>query len=327
MKKRICLMLVLLCMLLQASAALAGSKECARAEDHRFGPWQTKKTATCTRQGHQFRYCNKCIHWEQRWTAKLPHTPDQWVVSEEPTCVRKGKETATCTVCNNEIHRAIDMLEHEYGEMTVVKEPTCTQDGRGEYVCAGCGKKKSETIEKLGHDWGEVVASKEATCTKAGKGTRTCQRCGRESSVEIEKLPHAWNWTVTREPEGKRKGERTGVCASCGGERKEYFYPEGSLYLDMEPSAEVIRLQEKLKDLGYYNGSISSGAVGKYGQLTAEAVERFQKAKGLKRTGIADPATLEAINAAWEKKTGKTDAETLDAQEMENAAEAKQAGA
>ena len=28
-----------------------------------------------------------------------------------------------------------------------------------------------------------------------------------------------------------------------------------------------------------------------------EAVERFQKAKGLKRTGIADPATLEAINA------------------------------
>lgn len=317
-------MLVLLCMLLQTSIASAA---CAREEDHRYGSWKVRKTATCTRQGHEFKYCTRCDHWEQRWTAKLPHTPDQWKVSVEPTCARKGKETATCTVCNNEIHRAIDMLEHEYGEMIVAKAPTCTQDGRGEYVCAGCSKKKSETIKKLGHDWGEIAVSKEATCTRTGKGTAACQRCGRESTVEIDKLAHAWNWTVTREPEGKRKGERTGVCASCGGERKEYFYLEGTLYLDMEPSAEVIRLQEKLKDLGYYNGSISTGAVGKYGQLTAEAVERFQKANSLKRTGVADPATLEAINAAWEKKTGRTDAETLDAQEMENAAEAESAGA
>lgn len=325
MKKKMWLMLLLVCMLLQASVACAGG-DCQKEEDHRYGPWKVKKSATCTRQGHEFKYCTKCDHWEQRWTNKLPHTPDKWVVSAEPTCVRKGRETATCIVCNNEIHRAIDMIPHAYGEMTVAKEPTCTQNGRGEYVCQGCGKKKSETIAKLGHDWGEIAVAKEATCTKAGKGSAVCKRCNRESTVEIEKLPHEWNWNVTREPEGKRKGERTGVCASCGGEKKEYFYLEGTLYLDMEPSAEVIRLQEKLKDLGYYKGSISSGAVGKYGQLTAEAVERFQKAVGLKATGIADPATLDVIRQTWENKTGKKDVETLDAQEMENAEEAKSEG-
>lgn len=323
MKKRTWLVLVLICLLLQASVASAA---CQREEDHRYGSWKVKKTATCTRQGHEFKYCTRCDHWEQRWTSKLPHTPDQWVVSAEPTCTKKGAETATCTTCNNQIRRSIDMIEHAYGEMIVAKEPTCTQAGAGEYTCAGCGKIKRETIEKLGHDWSEISVSKEATCTKAGKGAKTCRRCGRESSVDIEKLEHAWNWEVTREPEGKRKGERTGVCADCGREKKEYFYWEGTLYLDMEPCAEVIRLQEMLKDLGYYKGSISTGAVGKYGQLTAEAVELYQKTNSLKRTGIADPQTIEAIEQAWEKKTGKTAVETLDAQEMENADEAKPAG-
>lgn len=324
MKKRMWLMLLAACMLLHASVACAA---CAREEDHRYGSWRVKQSATCTRQGHEFKYCTRCDHWEQRWTKKLPHTPDQWVVTTQPTCVKKGRETATCIVCNNEIYRAIDMLEHAYGEMTVTKEPTCTENGRGEYVCQGCGKKKSETLTKLGHDWGEAVVAKAPTCTKPGKGVKTCLRCGRENNGELEKLPHAWNWEITREPNGKKKGERTGVCASCGGEKKEYFYWEGTLYEDMEPCAEVIRLQEKLKDLGVYTGSISSGAVGKYGQLTTRAVENFQKKNGLKATGVADPETLEAVSKAWEAKTGKTDAETLNPQEMENAAEAQAVGA
>ena len=140
-------------------------------------------------------------------------------------------------------------------------------------------------------------------------------------------MEHAWNWGVTREPNGTKKGEKTGICAACGMEKKEYFYWEGTLYLDMTPCAEVIRMQEKLKDLDLYHGSISAGAVGKYGKLTAQAVENFQKANGMKATGVADPQTLEAISKAWEAKTGKTDAEMLNPQEMENAAEAQPAGA
>ncbi|MBR4081936.1 MAG: peptidoglycan-binding protein [Clostridia bacterium] len=53
----------------------------------------------------------------------------------------------------------------------------------------------------------------------------------------------------------------------------------------------VKTLQQKLKDLGYYTGSID----GKYGAGTKAAVEKFQKKKGLTRDGIAGPKTLSAL--------------------------------
>ena len=69
----------------------------------------------------------------------------------------------------------------------------------------------------------------------------------------------------------------------------------------MDPCEEVIRLQEMLRDLGYYGGSIRSGT---FGKVTTAAVARFQRENGLKGTGIADPQTIEAIEKAWNKKTG-----------------------
>ncbi|MBP3655858.1 MAG: peptidoglycan-binding protein [Clostridia bacterium] len=66
----------------------------------------------------------------------------------------------------------------------------------------------------------------------------------------------------------------------------------------MKPCEEVIRLQEMLRDLGYYSGNIRSGT---FGALTGKAVARFQKENGLKATEIADPETIEAIEAEWDK--------------------------
>lgn len=58
----------------------------------------------------------------------------------------------------------------------------------------------------------------------------------------------------------------------------------------------VYWLQRKLKDLGYYAGT----ATGTYLDGTKQAVAAFQKANGLKSTGTADKATLEALYAMTE---------------------------
>lgn len=58
--------------------------------------------------------------------------------------------------------------------------------------------------------------------------------------------------------------------------------------------AEVLRLQERLVQLHYDPGT----ADGRYGEGTALAVMAFQKVSGLRRTGVADPATLEALAGA-----------------------------
>ncbi|HKY75511.1 MAG TPA: L,D-transpeptidase family protein, partial [Acidimicrobiia bacterium] len=58
--------------------------------------------------------------------------------------------------------------------------------------------------------------------------------------------------------------------------------------------ADVLRLQERLVQLHYDPGT----ADGRYGEGTALAVMAFQKVSGLNRTGVADPATLEALASA-----------------------------
>lgn len=324
MKKRMGLLLVLALMML-ASTALAA---CPTEESHRYGSWKTKTKATCTRQGHQFKYCQNCDHWEQRWTAKLPHTPGEMTVTKEPTCTAKGRQEAICQECGKLVAYNIDKLPHNDGEMKVIKEPTCTANGTAEYTCLDCGRVKKEAIERLGHDLASERVVKEPTCNAVGTGEEACLRCSWTRKTKIDKLEHVFgDWSVTREPQGKRKGIRESVCTLCGKAQEEYFFYEGTLYEGMTACPEVITLQEQLRDLGFYRGAIRSG---QYGDLTTQAVARFQKSVSLEESGVADPQTIQAIEAAWEKATGKQAArsedkkdaetvETLDIAEMEGA--------
>jgi len=314
MKKKVWFIAWLLCAVLIAATAYAS---CPTEESHNYGPWKTKTSATCTRQGHQFKYCQKCDHWEQRYTAKLPHTIDAWTVTKEPTCTETGRQEGICSVCNNVVRKTIDKLPHAYGEMVVAKAPTCTQNGRGEYTCKDCGRVKTETIDRLGHDWGETVVTKTPTCKKTGTGEETCKRCQNVRTVKIDRLEHVFGtWTVTKEPDGKTKGTRNAVCTLCGEERTERFYTEGTLYQDMPANEAVIRLQEQLRDLGFYKGNIRSGS---FGELTMEAVARFQEQHGMRGHGVADLETLKLIEDEWNKAFGP---KTLDEAEMEEATEA-----
>ena len=65
---------------------------------------------------------------------------------------------------------------------------------------------------------------------------------------------------------------------------------------------EVKSLQQKLKELGYYSGSVDSD----YGTGTVTAVKAFQKANGLKADGVAGKATLDKLSSSDAKKNTAT---------------------
>lgn len=67
-------------------------------------------------------------------------------------------------------------------------------------------------------------------------------------------------------------------------------------------SSDVKSLQTTLKSLGYYNGSIT----GNYGDLTTEAVRKYQKANGLTADGIAGAKTLAALSGSGSSATAST---------------------
>lgn len=64
--------------------------------------------------------------------------------------------------------------------------------------------------------------------------------------------------------------------------------------------SEVTQIQTKLKNWGYYSGSVD----GIYGSKTVSAVKKFQKKNGLTVDGIAGKATLSAMGIQSSSGTG-----------------------
>jgi len=65
----------------------------------------------------------------------------------------------------------------------------------------------------------------------------------------------------------------------------------GAVYRQGSSGEQVKRIQTKLKNWGYYDGS----ADGIYGSRTVAAVKYFQRSNGLTADGICGPATLRAL--------------------------------
>lgn len=74
-----------------------------------------------------------------------------------------------------------------------------------------------------------------------------------------------------------------------------FYYRRPLSSLSRGDSGPAVReLQNTLAQLGYWVGPID----GNYGKLTQQAVYAFQKYEGRERSGVADPATREALAAA-----------------------------
>ena len=60
-------------------------------------------------------------------------------------------------------------------------------------------------------------------------------------------------------------------------------------------SSDILKLQKKLEDLGYFDGL----PAGNYGTLTTNAVTRFQTQLGMNATGVADQSTLRVLYGGY----------------------------
>lgn len=69
----------------------------------------------------------------------------------------------------------------------------------------------------------------------------------------------------------------------------------------------VVKVQEKLKELGLYDGECS----GVYDVKTAEAIKKFQKYNGIKESGVCDKATLECLELTDAYSCSELEKETL----------------
>lgn len=69
---------------------------------------------------------------------------------------------------------------------------------------------------------------------------------------------------------------------------------EAATYRQGSSGQTVKTIQTKLKNWGYYNGSVD----GIYGSQTAEAVKYFQRSNGLTADGVVGPATLAKLGMA-----------------------------
>ena len=79
-------------------------------------------------------------------------------------------------------------------------------------------------------------------------------------------------------------------------ERKASEKAADSSYIKLNSSGDAVKtLQTKLQKLGYYTGSLSGNA----GNLTIAAIKSFQSKNGLTADGVAGPATLAKIDAAY----------------------------
>lgn len=70
---------------------------------------------------------------------------------------------------------------------------------------------------------------------------------------------------------------------------------------------DVIRLQDVLKQLGYYSGASD----GHFGPQTKQAVIDFQKAQGLTADGIVGPNTWSKLRNQWRRMTESEEIEEI----------------
>lgn len=295
MTKKTLFVLALACMLLAAALAFADE------HTHTFGDWCTTVNPTCSTKGTAARTCSSCGYMEYKELSPYSHSYQLVKVTVNPYCWRAGQYLAKCSVCGYEAYGTLDPLPHNYGRKILVQEATCTQRGEYRRTCSECGLVTYYKTEKAPHTVYDYTVTKEATCTREGTKEGVCEECGSTVYQTIAKVPHTYtDWVVTKEPNGKVKGTRTSTCTVCGQQVTERFFYDGTLFEGLHKDARVAVMQGMMKDCDTFWCKLSGG----YGEQTTYGVKLMQELCKLPRTGVADPATLSAIQDYWQKKMG-----------------------
>ena len=121
---------------------------------------------------------------------------------------------------------------------------------------------------------------------------------GTKTETAVKKFQKRYNLAqtgVADEATVRLISELSGIAISTDGAVTSAgvsFYTDGTTTLRYGMKSDAVRrLQEDLKTLNYYTGTVT----GNYGTITQEAVRRFQKKNGLSADGIAGPRTLSKL--------------------------------
>ena len=135
-------------------------------------------------------------------------------------------------------------------------------------------------------DTGTVTASKLILREKADSTSKALQTLSQGTKIEILSKSGSW-YKVSY---GKYTGYvyASYITVSDKVETKDDTLQKG------DKGTAVKQLQQRLKELGYYNASCD----GSFGEVTVQAVKAFQKKNGLTQDGVAGPSTLKKINSS-----------------------------
>jgi len=119
---------------------------------------------------------------------------------------------------------------HTWEEATCTTPKTCSECGETEgealghtWVEASCTDPKTCSVcgetegEALGHTVENWETVKEASCTEKGEKSGVCTTCGATVQEKIPKVEHTLGeWVVVKNPTSAEKGERSQSCTMCG---------------------------------------------------------------------------------------------------------------
>lgn len=232
MKKRITLLLSMLCLL----AMVIALDSCGH--EHAFGAeWKQDDTNhwhACEAEGECAEVSGKAAH-----SFAVVSTIDS-------TCTVKGEKVEKCSICGYEKKTELALAEHDYNENIIA--PTCTEGGKtivtcnaegctysaekditaptghawqgasceAADICSACGATQGEA---LGHDFSERVVA--PTCTRDGYTETTCSRCDYlDKTTDVTPaLGHKFN-IVDNPEEGTYRDVVAPTCTEVG---KRYF--------------------------------------------------------------------------------------------------------
>lgn len=252
---------------------------------HRYGNWEAVRSATCTVEGIERRYCD-CGAWEERTVSMLPHSP---VIdaAQAPTCTQVGHTEGThCEICGKVLVESgeIEPLGHA-PENLPIQEPSCTETGLSpEIRCSRCQEilEEQKELPALGHNWGEGVLIQPPTFEAPGEKLYTCSRCNAARTEVISPLPRdripvdaqIWPEGTALEVDGKARivqTDETGTAYIPLPEEKgrvvtRYAYGEnadGQAYpahmqvwlLEQQVEGYVLQPMEQLADILVYRGA------------------------------------------------------------------------
>ena len=112
------------------------------------------------------------VDWEDISSPVLVHKWSDWFV-KTATCTEEGGEMRYCALCGATEHRGetIDALGHTYGNWTIVTNPTLESIGSATHSCTndGCTHVETVDIPALSDTavW-QVKTTTPSTCTVAG---------------------------------------------------------------------------------------------------------------------------------------------------------------